>query len=96
MSNKKNLNKAIVKSEYSRRFPDPMNENINGDSLNIEHHILLSRAIDIPSGIPPTPNPREPRIDKGIYKKVRESLENTADLSFHLKKQRDDDTGTPS
>ncbi|MDA8339706.1 MAG: AIPR family protein [Nitrospiraceae bacterium] len=85
MSNKKNLNKAIVKSEYSRRFPDPMNENINGDSLNIEHHILLSRAIDIPSGIPPTPNPREPRIDKGIYKKVRESLENTADLSFHLK-----------
>jgi hypothetical protein len=85
MTSKKSLNNVIVKSEYSRRFPDPMNEIINGDSLNIEHHILLSRAIDMPSGIPPTPNPREPRIDKGIYRKVRESLENTADLSFHLK-----------
>lgn len=85
MAAKKNLNKAIVKSEYSRRFPDPMNENTNGDPLNIEHHILLSRAIDVPSGIPKTPNPREQRINKGIYKEVRESLESTDDLSFHLK-----------
>lgn len=85
MSDKKNLNKAIVKSEYSRRFPDPMNENTNGDPLNIEHHILLVRAMDVPSGIPKTPNPREQRIDKGIYKKIRESLQNGDDLSFHLK-----------
>lgn len=85
MINKRNLNKVIVKSEYSRRFPDPMNENINGDLLNIEHHILLIRAIDTPSGISKAPNPREQRIDKGIYNKVRESLESTDDLSFHLK-----------
>ncbi|MEK6678032.1 MAG: AIPR family protein [Nitrospirota bacterium] len=85
MLNKRDLNKVIIKSGYSRRFPDPMNENINGDPLNIEHHVLITRAVDVPSGIPKTPNPREQRIDKGIYKKVRESLQNTDDLSFHLK-----------
>lgn len=85
MSNSKNIEKAIIKSEYSRRYPDPLNENFEGDSLNIEHHILVSRAIDVPSGISKAPNPREQRTDKGIYKTVRESLENTADLSFHLK-----------
>ena len=85
MTNKRNLNKAIIKSEYSRRFPDPINEDTSGDPLNIEHHILLSRAIDVPSGISKAPNPREQRIDKGIYNKVRESLESADDLSFHLK-----------
>lgn len=81
----KKFEKAIIKSEYSRRFPDPLNTNFEGDSVNIEHHILLSRAKDVPSGIPKTPNPREQRIDKGIYKKVRQSLETIDDLSFHLK-----------
>jgi hypothetical protein len=85
MSDKKKYSKAIIKSDYTRRFPDPLNGNINGNPLNIEHHILLSRAIDVPSGIPKTPNPREQRIDKGIYKEVTESLKNTDDLSFHLK-----------
>ena len=84
MVDKRNLSKAIIKSEYSRRFPDPMNENITGDPLNIEHHILLCRAIDVPD-ISKAPNPREQRTDKGIYKKVRESLESADDLSFHLK-----------
>lgn len=85
MSNIKNLKKAIIKSEYSRRYPDPLNQNLEGDPTNIEHHVLLSRAIDVPSGISKAPNPRDQRIDKGIYKDVRKSLENTADLSFHLK-----------
>lgn len=85
MSNIKNFGKAIIKSEYSRRYPDPLNVNVEGDPLNIEHHILVGRAIDVPSGISKAPNPREQRIDKGIYKIVRESLEDTSDLSFHLK-----------
>lgn len=85
MAEKRSLNKVIIKSEYSRRFPDPMNENVTTDSLNIEHHILLSRAVNVPSGIPKSPNPREQRIDKGIYKKVKESLQSIEDLSFHLK-----------
>lgn len=85
MANTKNLGKVIIKSEYSRRYPDPLNVNVEGDPLNIEHHILVSRAIDVPSGISKAPNPREQRIDKGIYKIVRQSLEDTSDLSFHLK-----------
>jgi hypothetical protein len=85
MTNKKNLNKVIIKSEYSRYYPDPLNQNLEGDPLNIEHHILVSRAIDVPSGISKSPNPREQDTDRGIYNKVKESLENTDDLSFHLK-----------
>lgn len=85
MTNKKNLNKVIIKSEYSRNYPDPLNQSKEGDSLNIVHHILLSRAIDVPSGISTAPNPREQDTDRGIYKKIRESIDNTDDLTFHLK-----------
>src|SRR4030043_316220 len=85
MTNIKNLEKAIIKAEYSRHYPDPLNQSLEGDPLHIEHHILVSRAIDVPEGISKTPNPREQRIDKGIYKKVRESLDSADDLSFHLK-----------
>ncbi len=79
------LDKFIVKAEYSRRFPDPLNKNQGDDPYNIEHHILLCRAVDIPSGISKKPNPREQRIDWGIYKDVQNSLEDTEDSTFHLK-----------
>src|SRR4030042_2146432 len=85
MKNIKNLEKATIKAEYSRRYPDPLNKSSDGDPLNIEHHILVSRAIDIPEGISKAPNPRVQRTDRGIYKEVRKSLDNTDDLSFHLK-----------
>jgi hypothetical protein len=85
MTNIKNIEKAIIKAQYSRRYPDPLNRSSDGDSLNIEHNILVSRAIDVPAGISKAPNPRVQRTDRGIYKEVRESLDNTADLSFHLK-----------
>jgi len=78
-------NKVILKSAYSRRFPDPLNNIQEGDPYNIEHHILLCRAIDVPSGISKKPNPREQKIDWGIYKDVQTSLEDAGDLSFHLK-----------
>jgi AIPR protein len=79
------LKKVLIKSDYTRKYPDPLNQNVSKDPYNIEHHILVSRAIDIPSGIPKDPNPRAQRIDYGIYRKVKESLEDTDDLSFHLK-----------
>lgn len=79
------LQKVILKADYARRFPDPLNVVQDEESFNIEHHILLCRAIDVPSGISKKPNPREQRIDLGIYRDVQESLEDTADLSFHLK-----------
>jgi hypothetical protein len=82
------LRKVIIKSDYTRKYPDPLNVAISGDeNYNIEHHILLSKAIDVPSGIPKDPNPRAQKknMDYGIYKEVRESLENSNDLNFHLK-----------
>jgi len=85
MKNTKNTEKVTIKAEYSRRYPDPLNRSLDGDPLNIEHHILVSRAMDIPLNISKAPNPRAQRTDRGIYKEVRESLDNTADLSFHLK-----------
>lgn len=79
------LNKTTIKTEYSRRYPDPLNKGSDDNPLNIEHHILVSRAIDVPDGISKAPNPRAQRTDRGIYKEVRRSLENADELSFHLK-----------
>lgn len=77
--------KVILRADYSRHFPDPLNNIQEDDLYNIEHHILLCKAIDVPSGISKKPNPREQRIDWGIYKDVQKSLEDTSDWSFHLK-----------
>ncbi len=85
MKNTENLKKVTIKAEYSRRYPDPLNKSSNGGALNIEHHVLLSRAINVPEGISDAPNPRVQNTDRAIYKEVRESLDNAADLSFHLK-----------
>ena len=85
MANIKNLDKATIKAEYSRHYPDPLNQSSEGDPLHIDHHVLLSRAIDVPSGISKAPNPRAQRTDRGIYKEVRKSLDDADDLSFHLK-----------
>jgi len=82
---KSKLNKFILKSDYSRRYPDPLNKTEEGDPYNIEHHILLCRAIDVPSGISKDPNPRDQRIDVGIYKDIQDSLEDSGDPTFHLK-----------
>ena len=85
MQSTKNLDKIIIKAEYSRFYPDPLNKNLDGDPIHIEHHVILSKAIDIPAGISKAPNPRAQRTDKGIYKDVRASLDNADELSFHLK-----------
>ena len=80
----KNLKKIILRTEYSRRFPDPLNKS-ETEIYNIEHHILLMKAKDVPAGISLDPNPRDQKPDKGIYRKVRESLEDSNEPTFHLK-----------
>jgi len=77
--------KVILKSDFSRRFPDPLSKLLGSDSLPIEHNVLLCKAIEVPSGISKKPNPRAQRIDFGIYKDVRKSLEDASDPTFHLK-----------
>ncbi len=82
----KNPKMIVLKAEYSRKFPDPLNLRTgDDDAYNIDHHVLLCRAIDIPEGISKDPNPREQRIDFGIYKRIQASLEDAEDLTFHLK-----------
>ena len=71
--------------EISRRFPDPLKMGSNGEKLNIEHHLLISSVKKIPDNIPTEPNPRDQNTDKLVYKKVKESLLNEDDLTFHLK-----------
>lgn len=79
------MKSVILKSQYSRRFPDPLTKFVDYNYGTIEHHILLMKAKDIPFDIPKDPNPREQNIDKGIYKRVRESLISSVDPTFHLK-----------
>lgn len=78
---------VTFKARFSRRFPDPLNREDQEGMDHIEHHILLCRATEIPSGIPTDPNPRAQKTDKTIYKRVRESLlmESDPTPSFHLK-----------
>lgn len=79
------ITKVIVKADYSRRFPDPLNQPTDSTSYNIEHNILLCKAMEVPSGISKAPNPREQNIDRKIYKDIRKSLENSGEPTFHLK-----------
>ena len=79
------LVKIIFKTDYSRKFPDPLNSSDSDDIYNIEHHILLCKASEVPSNVPKDPNPREQKTDYSIYKKVRESLDNGYEPFFHLK-----------
>lgn len=85
MNTSSSLEKVILKSGVSRRFPDPLNNSVETEPYNIEHHILLVKAHDVPSGISLRPNPRAQRIDVGIYKDIQASLEDAGDLTFHLK-----------
>jgi len=77
--------KMVVHADYSRRFPDPLNKQGLRRLANVEHHILLCKAANLPDGIPTTPNPRAQKTDKAIYKEVRESLLDLNDTTFHLK-----------
>lgn len=79
--------KVIIKTDYSRRFPDPLNQPTADPErqYNIEHNILLCKAVEVPSGISKEPNPREQNIDRKVYKDIRDSLEDAGDPTFHLK-----------
>lgn len=55
----------------ARRIQDPVTR---GD-----RHFFLVNVLDIPSGIPQHPNPREQNIDRAIWKRIAKSLLNDAD-----------------
>ncbi|MGD0283538.1 MAG: AIPR family protein, partial [Dissulfurispiraceae bacterium] len=68
-----------------RRFPDPLSKDDQNGLSNLEHHLILCKAVSMPEGIPFTPNPRAQDTDKTIYKEVRSSLLAEDDPTFHLK-----------
>lgn len=70
---------------FIRRFPDPINRNLNGNNYDIEHVIAICNAKDVPNNIPKEPNPRDQKTDRTIYKRVKESLLAEDDPTFLLK-----------
>lgn len=73
----------VVPAVWARRMQDP---NIDG----VHTHFMLVPAAELPDGIPTGANPREPNLNRRVYREVRRSLcdENDhvdADGTFHLK-----------
>lgn len=73
----------VVPAVWARRMQDP---NIDG----VQTHFMLVPAAELPDGIPTDANPREPNLNRRVYREVRRSLcdENddaADDGTFHLK-----------
>lgn len=70
-----------VPAKWSRRMPDP---NFDG----AETHFMLVPAAELPEGLPLDANPREPNVNRPVYRSVTKSLRQEDDSvagSFHLK-----------
>lgn len=79
------MNSILFKADYSRRYPDPITKDVDEKIPNLEHHLFICRAKNLPVNIPLDPNPRKQKTDKSVYRLVRDSLLADADLTFHLK-----------
>jgi hypothetical protein len=76
----------IFKAVVARRFP-PLKE-AKQEMSNVETHVLRVRAKDVPAGLPRDANPRDPNVNRQVYRQVRASLlgtDGTDTGSFHLK-----------
>lgn len=60
-----------LRARDARRMEDPVTR---GD-----RHFLVVNVLDVPRGIPTSPNPRDQDIDRAIYKRIRKSLINDSD-----------------
>ena len=76
-----NIDIVPVAAKWARRMQDP---NFEGSAT----HYMLVPASELPSGIPLDANPREPNVNRPVYRAVSKSLRQTDDGivgSFHLK-----------
>jgi len=73
----------VLKAALARRLPDPN----FGKTTQLQHHIFLVNARDLPADLPLEANARRPNTRKQVYREVRESLldETGEKGSFHLK-----------
>lgn len=79
-----NETSVIVRAQIARRFPSPKDS--TPEFAPVETYVLRVKAAEMPDGIPDDANPREPNLNRQVYRKVRASLmgqEGTG--SFHLK-----------
>ena len=77
--------KVILPVHFARRIPAPDDAPLHLST--VETHIFRVRAVDVPPGIPDDANPREPNLNRQVYRRVRDSLAAIANDSgsFHLK-----------
>jgi hypothetical protein len=70
--------------QLARRLPPP--KDAPPDVEHIHTYIFRVRARDIPAGIPDDANPRQPNLNRHIYRKVQRSLRGEeGEGTFHLK-----------
>jgi hypothetical protein len=78
-------NSVVLEAPFVRRLPAPSDAPQN--LASVQTYIFRIRAKDIPAGIPDDANPREPNLNRQVYRNVRSSLRgDEGDTgSFHLK-----------
>lgn len=75
---------VIVHAPLARRFP--AQKDAPAEFSSVETVMLRVRANEVPDGIPDDANPREPNLNRQVYRKVRASLSGAEGSgSFHLK-----------
>ncbi len=74
------MSRFTIPIRFVRRIPDPV-------SPHSERHILLCAISDLPKDLPTDPNPRNPRIDRPIWREIKKHLlnEEGEPNTFHLK-----------
>jgi hypothetical protein len=77
-------NTVVLHATIARRFPAPQDAPL--ELATVETHVFRVKAAEVPPGIPDDANPREPNLNRQVYRRVRRSLEGEeGPASFHLK-----------
>lgn len=77
-------NSVVLHANIARRFPAP--KDAPTELGAVDTHIFRVRAGEVPPGIPDDANPREPNLNRQVYKGVRSSLlGHQGTGTFHLK-----------
>ncbi|PZE34993.1 AIPR family protein [Curtobacterium sp. MCPF17_031] len=75
---------VIVHAPLVRRLPAP--KGAPSDFASVDTYLMRVRANELPAGIPDDANPREPNLNRRVYRRVRSSLMGEQGVgSFHLK-----------
>lgn len=77
-------NSVLLHAPIARRFPAA--PDAPPELAGVDTHIFRVKAAEVPPGIPDDANPREPNLNRQVYRRVRASLSGQQGAgSFHLK-----------